>query len=172
MNVILKASDIMKAAPPGELAEGLRAVDAQTPLTDLLRLLPDAPGRRLAVTEGMECVGYIDAEAMLDGVGRLIAPRPDCSLICVDCPDGDYSASMLARAVEDADARLVDLWTSPGEQGAIRVTLRVRHEDPSACVRQLERYGFTVTDARAAGLYTDARTAMDRLAELQVLLNV
>ena len=49
----------------------------------------------------------------------------------------------------------------------------MRHRDPSAAVRSLERYDFHVVDAHASeGGLRDAEVAAERLLALQTLLNV
>lgn len=149
----------------------LRHVEAEMPALDVLPRLLDAPERRLAVTDGPKTLGIIDSESLLNGLGHLIAARDDSSMLTIDCAPGDYSASRIARAIEDADANLVDLLSSPAEEGRMRVTLRVSHSDPSAAARSLERYGFEVTEAHGAE-YADAQIADDRLRALQLYLNV
>lgn len=100
-----------------------------------------------------------------------LIPRDDCSLIRLKCPPSDYSASLLTHACEDAGAVVVDLLTSPADSTAIMVTLRLRCEDPSAAVHNLERYGYDV-DAAEGNSYADAAVAAERILELQTLLNV
>lgn len=148
-----------------------REVEASLPLLEVLPLLLDAPGRRLRVTAAGSEIGVIDSRSMLEALGRMIAPRDDSSVIEVECAPGDYSASHFAMAVEDADAHLVDLFSAPASDGKIRVTLRVRHSDPTMAVHSLERYGFEVVNAwGAAG--SDPEVSRERLSALQAYLNV
>lgn len=149
---------------------------ADVPLVDVLPRLLEAPAGRLRVVEeGVGEIGEIDTRSMLEALGRMIAPRDDSSVITVECHAADYSASLLARAVEDADAHLTDLWSAPAASAdaadMVRVTLRVRLENPEAAVRSLRRYGFDVVDAAAHGLH-DATADHDRLSALQAYLNV
>lgn len=148
------------------------SVSANMPALDVLHPLLEAPGRRLGVvdTDGT-LLGMIDAHSMLEALGRIIAQRDDSSLITIICAAGDYSASHIAHAVEDADAHLVDLISSPAADGRIRVFLRVRHTDPTAAVRSLERYGFFVEEAIGANSRS-ADLALERMAALISYLNV
>lgn len=148
-------------------------VDANMPLIDVLPRLLESPGHELGVSDGEMTLGVIDTDSMLEGLGRMITPRDDCSVITVDCLPEAYSASRLAMAVEDSDAQLVDLLTTPGSDGHLKVTLRIRHTDPAAAVRSLERYDYRVVDARG-GNTTDPITqvAAERLLSLQTLMNV
>lgn len=100
-----------------------------------------------------------------------LIPRDDCSLIRLRCVPADYSASILTHACEDVGAPVVDLLTSPNDGTTISVTMRLRCEDPSPAVHNLERYGYEVTDAEGNS-YSDASIAAERLLELQTLLNV
>lgn len=160
-------SPLSHACPP----RPLRNVEADMPALDVLPRLLDAPERRLAVTDGDSTLGIIDTDSMLAGLGAMIAARDDSSVVTLECAPAEYSASRFARAVEDADAHLVDLLTTPGPDGRLLVTLRVSHNDPTATIHSLERYGFNVTSAHGSD-YADARIADDRLRALQLYLSV
>lgn len=148
-----------------------RNVDAALPAVSVLPRLLDSPQQRLGVKDGNELIGVISRDSMLDGLGRMIAGRDDCSVITVECAAGDYSASRIAHAVEDSDAHLVDLWSVPAEQGKVKVTLRVRRDDPASTVHNLERYGYDVINAYG-NEYSDPEISAMRLLELKTLLNV
>lgn len=102
---------------------------------------------------------------------RMVA-RPDCSVVEVECAPADYSASHLARAVEDADVHLTDLLTSPAEGGKVLVTMRVSCADPISVVHHLERYGYAVRGWHAASGNFEPVVAVERLLGLQALINV
>lgn len=167
----MKARDAVSLQRAKELPSPKGTVDGGVHLLEVLPRLLDEPGRELGVTaEGAEC-GVIDQASLLEALGRMIVPRYDCSVIEVECPASDYSASHLARAVEDSDVHLVDMITTPLEGNRLRVTLRVRCEDPTATVHCLERYGYDVPEVYGhenAG-YT---ASMERLMALQTLMNV
>lgn len=77
--------------------------------------------------------------------------RPDSSRIMIGTSAADYSASRLARAVEDADAALLNLNITAlhVEPWQVTVALRVSHRDPAAVCRSLERYGYHVISAES-----------------------
>lgn len=156
---------------PGGEVNGLRTVSDDMPLVDVLPRLLDTGSRSLAVTDGDRILGVITESSMLEGLGRMIAPRDDSSIVTVECRPEDYSASLLAHAVEDAEAHLVDLWSVPIEDGMLRVTLRVRSTDPTAAVRSLERYDFHVVEAHGQQMRA-VELAGERLLALQTLLNI
>ncbi len=99
-------------------------------------------------------------------------PVDDCSRLIVGCRRSDYSASRIARAVEDCDAHLLNLnVTSAGgsfhasaydEADAadnpypVLVDVRVNMRNATAISRSLERYGYTVL-----GCQTDADASDD-----------
>ncbi|MDE7402795.1 MAG: hypothetical protein K2M87_05225 [Muribaculaceae bacterium] len=155
----------------GESA-GSERVDAGMHLLDVLPRLLDAPDRILNVDNDGEFIGVIDSDSMLEALGRQISSRGDCSVVEVECAPADYSASHLARAVEDADVHLVDMFTTPIEHGLLRVTLRVRCEDPEAVVHHLERYGYTVSDSFAHGESLLPAVALDRLLAVRKLIEL
>lgn len=148
-------------------------IDSEMPLLDVLPRLLDSPQHQLVVIEEEEMMGIVDETSLLEGIGRMIAARDDCSVITVECAPEDYCASVISHAVEDSDAHLVDLLTAPTENGLMRVTLRVRHSDPSAAVRSLERYGFKVVEAHSSSdTIQSMEIATERLLSLQALMNV
>lgn len=81
---------------------------------------------------------------------RLFPDVEDSTRLTVCCRRGDYSASRIARAVEDCDSHLLNLnVTVPPKSGSdalIYVDLRVNLCDPSAIARSLERYGYEVVE--------------------------
>lgn len=169
----MTAKEVMSAARQTGNVQPIKTVEADMPVIDVLPRLLDTPMREIGVSEDGVTMGVIDRDSLLEGLGRMIAPRDDCSVITVECRPEEYSASQLARAVEDSDAHLVDLLTSPGEDGNLTVTLRVRHRDPSAAVRSLERYDFHVVEAHGCDSEVqDASIAAERLLALRTLLNV
>lgn len=165
------AKEIMTTADAVQIKEASREIDGGMPLVDVLPLLLDSPDGRLGVRDGGRHIGEIDGLSMLRGLGSLISPRDDSSVVTLLCSPGDYSASRIAMAVEDTDTHLVDLWTSPAESGMVEVNLRVRRDDPSAVVHSLERYGYEVVSACGRS-YRDAETTALRILELNTLLSV
>ena len=149
---------------PGEIGGGVH-------LLEVLPRLLDSPERELRVVEDGKELGVIDVNSMLEALTRQIASRDDCSIIELECYPADYSASHIAHAVEDSDVHLVDMMTNPSSDGRMRVTLRVRCEDPTPTVHSLERYGYEVTGSY--GHSDVGRTAaLERLMGLQALINV
>ncbi|MCH5218651.1 MAG: hypothetical protein J1F07_08945 [Muribaculaceae bacterium] len=167
----MKAKDIIspRSASAGSLPQ--RNVSAETALVDVLPRLLDTADRRLGVTEGDSLLGIIDEASLLEGLGRLIAPRDDSSTVTLRVSPSAYSASQIAHAVEDADVHLVDLWSAPGEGDMLTVTLRVRTSDPSGVTSSLERYGFDVVEA-SGETNRNMETAMERILSLNTLLGV
>lgn len=169
----MTAKDILSIRKPEEGKMPNPKIDSDMPLLNIIPRLLDSKKRELTVVEEGEKIGIIDESSLLEGIGRMIAARDDCSVITIECAPEDYCASVLAHAIEDSDAHLVDLLSAPGENGHIRVTLRVRHSDPTAAVRSLERYDFHVIDAHSSGdTIQSMEIATERLLALQALMNV
>lgn len=168
---MIKARDIIAQRAADSVPMPSRRVPAEMGILDVLPRVLDSAEGCVGVEEEGVFSGIVDRSSLLDGIGRLLTARDDSSEITVECYPEEYSASRLAHAVEDADAHLVDLLTGPLPEGMLRVTLRVRREDPSPVVNSLERYGYHVTDSSGAG-YGDAEVALERLLELNTLLNV
>lgn len=79
-------------------------------------------------------------------VDYLMPPMDEASRLLVACRPGDFSASAIARAVEDTNAHLVNLNVTPHrlDDGRLTVELRTNHSNSSAAARSLERYGYEV----------------------------
>lgn len=71
----------------------------------------------------------------------------DSAWLSISCRKGDYSASRIARAVEDADAHLINLNVTslPADGDSLVVSLRVNHRNPISVIRSLARYGYHIT---------------------------
>lgn len=108
---------------------------------------------------------------LLETINRIFPESEEHSDITLVCTPAEYSASSIARAVEDADATLVSLVAYPLREGLLYLFLRINRLDPSHTVRSLERYGYTVT--RAEGIINaDAGLSRQRLEELNHYLNI
>ncbi|MBD5337217.1 MAG: hypothetical protein HDR95_07930 [Bacteroides sp.] len=168
----MTARDIISSLKPAEpIGTALATVEASMPVIDVLPRLLDTPDHRIGVSDGEQLLGVIDTESLLAGVARLLPARDDCSVIEVECVPADYSAALLTHAAEDADVHVVGLWTAPSADGRIRVTMRLRCEDPTHVVRNIERYGFDVVETHAR-VDSAFEMASRRLRELQLYLNV
>ncbi|MDE6247293.1 MAG: hypothetical protein K2M41_05570 [Muribaculaceae bacterium] len=167
----MTAKDVLSVHDNANPLLPMKNVDASMPLLEVLPHLLDAPGRLLGVLDAGNCIGVIDEISMLEGLGRLIAARDDSSVLTVECRDDQYSASAISHAVEDADAHLVDLISRGDSDGKIRVTLRVRANDPEAAARSLERYGYRVVESSGA-MSPQSEVLAERLASLRALINI
>lgn len=100
---------------------------------------------------------------------ELLTPaRPESSTLLVACAPGDYSASAIAKAVEDCDTQL--LWLSVTgmrtENGRIIVGITADARTTGGLTRSLERYGYEVIYARGSEGNIEQREAIDRINEL------
>lgn len=167
----MKARDIISHITDQKLLPQLKTVGADTDILSLVPSLLDTTERQLAVTEDDKILGVITEASLLEGLGGILAGRDDSILITLQTAPADYSASKIARAVEDADVHLVDLVTKPADDGMIKVTIRVRTDDPSSVVANLERYDIDVVEVSArSSRFEDA--VMERLLSLNAILNV
>ncbi len=108
-------------------------------------------------------------------ISRLYPPRLESSRLLAMCLPSDYSASRIARAVEDADAQLLNLNVTSDTlnlDNRVVFELRVNHRSPDAVARSLERYGYEVADLRADGEGPGPSPLDDRLANLIRMLEV
>lgn len=106
---------------------------------------------------------------------RLFPPRAESCELSVACPPAEYSASRIARAVEDVDAHLLNLNVTSepaASAGEIVVDLRVSHRHASAVARSLERYGFRIVSLPAGTSDPWADSMGSRIDELLMHLSI
>lgn len=173
---MLTAYDILHQLPPTDappVSDGLPSVGGSTEVSRLLDALASSPRGSVAVVNpDGDCEGVITVGQMLAWMSRNMLPaRADASWIVAECAPSQYSASRVAHAVEDADAHLLDLFTSRESDSTLRVFIRVALLDPTSAARSLERYGYEIIDYRAAdGGFVPA--SRQRLDQLSVFLNI
>ena len=98
---------------------------------------------------------------------ELYCPAPDASHMLVACRRDDYSASCMARAVEDADAHVLNLnVTALHPEGAGPDMVLVGRRDAAAVARSLARYGYETVDFDGPADTADDDTARMRAAAL------
>jgi hypothetical protein len=118
---------------------------------------------------------YIDGLLTPMEKAMVLAPRHDeVSELLLSCHPTDYSASAIARAVEDCDAQLLGLSVTSmrDDNGYPVIALRVNLRDASGVDRSLRRYGFNTIFVGTA--HDSARTtrARERANELLHYLEI
>ena len=115
---------------------------------------------------------YIDGTLGADRLLQLLMPdNEDSSIVLLACRPEDYSASRIAKAVEDCDIQLLGLSLTGmrNSAGLPVVALRVGARSAASVTRSLERYGmeviFTRSGANAVADHERQRAA-ERAAEL------
>ncbi len=95
----------------------------------------------------------------MDEIGVLFPENPDSSRLLIGCNPLDFAASRIAHAVEDCDARLLNLNVTSIETGGglLAVSLRISHRDPDRVARSLERYGYEVLSTESNDGASDDR---------------
>lgn len=110
-------------------------------------------------------------EELLDA----IYPAGDGAELLIAVAPGDYSASRIARAVEDCDRHLLNLNVMSGrtaETERLLVAVRIdSHGGLPAVERSIERYGYDVIATSAADVEPDDE-GRRRVEELLHLLEI
>lgn len=81
---------------------------------------------------------------------HLFPPTLDQCRLLIECRQGDYCASQIARAVEDCNAQVLNLNVTalpPRTPGGLVVDLRANHRNSEPIARSLARYGYEVLEA-------------------------
>ena len=99
----------------------------------------------------------------------LFPPMPDSSRLLVGCRSEDYSASLIARAVEDCNAHLLNLNVVAGTMpnSPTTVHLRVNHSRGESVARSLARYGYDTVEMAGTPGYLNA----DMIERVNALLH-
>jgi hypothetical protein len=89
-------------------------------------------------------IGAADSSSVLRIVANLYARHNDYTELTVTCRPGNYSASSIAHAVEDADANLLNLTVLANDRSddSTKILLRVDHSRGESVARSLARYGY------------------------------
>lgn len=103
-----------------------------------------------------------------DEAEALLPSRVDSCELLVACLPDAYSASAMARAVEDCDAQLLALSVTSMRDAAGRpvVMLRVNTRNSASIERSLARYGYETIFSRgdlSEGEQTEARARINEL---------
>lgn len=103
----------------------------------------------------------------------LFPSNGESARLLVGCRRDDYSASRIARAVEDCDAHLLNLNVTSVERpdAELVIDLRVNRRNPSAVIRSLERYGYDVLGCEGWHILDDDK-ARERYEELMHYLSL
>lgn len=164
----MTAEDILNINPALPTAAETPIVSPTTPLAQLLQLWLDSPSSRVEVAGRAQ---PIEARRLLAACSLLMPHRPESSMITLIVAPGEYSAAKIARAVEDADAHLLDLYTMPAPLDNLQVVLRISRVDPSSTIHSLERYGFTVSSSESS-TSSDRELARERIDALRHYLEL
>jgi len=109
-----------------------------------------------------------------DKCAALFPDSDECSELLVACHPGDFSASEIARAVEDCDIRLLALSVTAmhDADGRRLIVLRVASRTPDGVARSLARYGYETihTFSRLTG--EEQQRARSRVNELLHYLEI
>lgn len=109
-----------------------------------------------------------------DRLEVILPPDPESSRLLIGLPKADFVASHIARAVEDADASLLNLNVTslmPESPSGMIVDLRVSHRNPERVMRSLERHGYAVISVNTAEP-PESDTLRSRYEELMHLLSI
>jgi hypothetical protein len=93
-------------------------------------------------------VGAADRGSVLGMMSSLFSRHNDYTELTVTCRPGNYSASSIAHAVEDADANLLNLnvLTNDHSDESTKILLRVDHSRGESVARSLARYGYDTVE--------------------------
>lgn len=130
--------------------------------------------KRLAANNGILTKFMAGRLSRLERLEALLDPDNGAAELLVAVDPGDYSASGIARAVEDCDSQLLALSVTPMRDALGRLVVMVRVDSAAgpAVSRSLERYGYETIHTRFPGDDAARLRAMDRANELLRYLTV
>ena len=130
---------------------------------------------KILVTKDVILEKFLTGE--LSGDERFLAlnpSKPDTSELLLTCAPSDYSASAIAKAVEDCDAQLLGLSVSDmrDERGWPVIAICVNRRATDGIERSLSRYGYETIMASAPPDSEERIRARDRVNELLHYLEI
>lgn len=98
---------------------------------------------------------------------------PDSVELTIGCSPADFSASRIARAIEDCDAHLINLNVTSTRRadGNLAVLIRAGLRNPDSAIRALERYGYHVEAVHTPPAHDD-NSLRERIDELFTHINL
>lgn len=164
----MQAQEIALLNPEDRPTASPAPLSPDASLAHVLQALTESREEYVTVAESDST---IDTRKAVAALATLIPDVPDSSVIELSCLPGQYTASGIARAIEDADANLITLMSYQTPDDMINVSLRIDHADPSAAVHSLERYGYSIRQAYGSS-YSDVTLTQERISALQRYLNI
>jgi hypothetical protein len=136
--------------------------------------------KKLAIENEILTGKNVTTPAELKQLWHLMPPQPEAAELTVACARNDYSASIIARAVEDCNAHLINMNVTADTltDGRLTVDLRVNRRNVAGVARSLARYGYEVISTSADNDFnsnadSDAdNTLQRRAAELLHILEL
>jgi CBS domain-containing protein len=97
------------------------------------------------VTESGEYQGSILLPGLLKQVGTITSAGEHGAIMVLLLALQDYSPAMLARIIEENNAKIISLFAVPDPNGKdITVTIKINTQETSSIIRTFDRYGFPV----------------------------
>lgn len=111
--------------------------------------------------------GSVDPNDAASALARLFPPLDEFTELTITCRAGQYSASAIAHAVEDADAHLLNLNVVGGTyaNSDTTIVIRVNHSRGDSVARSLLRYGYETIDMKGTSGMPDSEM-VDKIKEL------
>lgn len=93
--------------------------------------------------------------------------------LSMECEAGEFSASRIARAIEDCDAHLLNMnvTSKKGDGGVMTVMLRAGMRNVALAISSLERYGYRVVEVYGSDSNGDS-TLSERINDMLRRMNV
>lgn len=168
----MTAKDIISpkllALKPAELAVATPKVAASASLAVVLHKMLDTASAVGVVDDATDkAIGTIDAEGIVASMAQMFPVVDESCELIVECDSHNYSASVVARAVEDCNAHILNLnvMERTTSDKRIAIALRINHSHGEAVARSLARYGYDVVDIVGSNDPISANT-QERINEL------
>lgn len=93
--------------------------------------------------------------------------------LSIECEAGEFSASRIARAIEDCDAHLLNMnvTSKQGDGGVMTVMLRAGMRNVALAISSLERYSYRVVEVYGSDSNGDS-TLSERINDMLRRMNV
>lgn len=97
------------------------------------------------VNASMQYTGSITLMSLVANLNLLTGAGQPGAILVLSLSVRDYSPTLLARIIEDNQAKMISLYVVPDSNGQdLTVTIKVNTQETSSMVRSFERYGYTV----------------------------
>ena len=94
------------------------------------------------INDENDYLGVISQSNILNALSNLLGTNTPGSVFVLEMAEQDYTASEIARIVENNNTQVINIQSYPSSLGNLQVAIKVNADDVDAIVRSFERFNY------------------------------